>query len=42
MVLVVDRALVELAETCPVRSIAASEVETTVLEQVRRLLASPS
>jgi site-specific DNA recombinase len=28
-------------DTCPVRSIAASEVEGTVLEQVRRLLASP-
>jgi site-specific DNA recombinase len=28
-------------ETCPVRSIAASEVEGLVLGQVRRLLASP-
>jgi hypothetical protein len=28
-------------DTCPVRSIAASEVEGLVLEQVRRLLASP-
>jgi site-specific DNA recombinase len=28
-------------DTCPVRSIAASEVETLVLAQVRRLLASP-
>jgi site-specific DNA recombinase len=28
-------------DTCPVRSIAASEVESLVLAQVRRLLASP-
>jgi hypothetical protein len=28
-------------DTCPVRSIAASEVENLVLAQVRRLLASP-
>ena len=28
-------------DTCPVRSIAASEVESLVLGQVRRLLASP-
>jgi recombinase-like zinc beta ribbon protein len=28
-------------ETCPVRSIAAGEVEGLVLGQVRRLLASP-
>jgi site-specific DNA recombinase len=28
-------------DTCPVRSLAASEVETLVLAQVRRLLASP-
>jgi hypothetical protein len=28
-------------DTCPVRSIAASEVENLVLGQVRRLLASP-
>src|ERR671914_2390884 len=28
-------------DTCPVRSIAASEVEVLVLGQVRRLLASP-
>jgi site-specific DNA recombinase len=28
-------------DTCPVRSIAASEVEGLVLEQVRRLLGSP-
>jgi site-specific DNA recombinase len=28
-------------DTCPVRSIAASEVEALVLGQVRRLLASP-
>jgi site-specific DNA recombinase len=28
-------------DTCPVRSIAASEVEGLVLGQIRRLLASP-